>query len=115
MAGRVLTPEQRLDRAMSETTLKKAVVFLAKAHGWKVFSLSMTGIKRPQRDTAGYPDLTLARRGLVLWMELKKEEADLYEAQEAWRRVLPDGFYAVVRPSDLRLGTVERWLKDNDI
>lgn len=84
---------------MSEAELRKRVVALAQALGWRVFSLPISRPRRPVKDASGYPDLTLAREGQVLWLELKTEDGALSPAQRAWLQALP--FFLVVRPSHL--------------
>ncbi len=84
---------------VTESELKKAVVDMAHGYGWTVFSLPMAKGIRPVKDAVGYPDLTLARGGRVLWMELKTEDGLLSPAQMRWLHELPAMY--VVRPSDL--------------
>jgi hypothetical protein len=91
--------------AMTESELRAQVVRLAHALGWKVFSLPIARTRRPVKDATGYPDLTLAREGRVLWIELKTQHGALSPAQLSWQAALPE-FY-VVRPFDLgTLGNV---------
>jgi hypothetical protein len=84
---------------MSESELRARVVKLAHFHGWRVFSLPIARTRRPVKDAVGYPDLTLARQGRVLWIELKTEAGVLSVEQTQWLKDLPA--MLVVRPSDL--------------
>lgn len=85
---------------MTEAELKAKVVEMAHERGWRVFSLPMIRNVRPVKDAVGYPDLTLARRGRVLWIELKQETGGLSLAQLRWLQDLAP-LCIVVRPSDL--------------
>lgn len=84
---------------MTEAELRATVVKLAHVLGWRVFSLPINRTVRPVKDAIGYPDLTLARNGDVLWIELKTDYGKLSPAQEAWRNDLPA--VLVIRPGDL--------------
>jgi len=83
---------------VSEAELRARVVDMAHLLGWRVFSLPMARTRRPVKDAVGYPDLTLARRGDVIWIELKAEDGRLSEEQMGWMKALP--MMLVVRPSD---------------
>lgn len=85
---------------MTEAELRAKVVDLAHSLGWKVFSQAIIKHVRPVKDAVGYPDLTLARGGKVIWIELKREGARLSPEQGAWMDELPRSTF-VVRPSDL--------------
>jgi hypothetical protein len=84
---------------VTENELKHVILGIAKAQGWKEFHLPMTTIRGSQGR--GYPDLTLARDGIVLWLELKQKSGKLTPDQEAWGKALPKGTWYVVRPADL--------------
>lgn len=89
----------------SESLLKAIVIGLAVDHGWKVFHLTHDGVKKPQKSAKGFPDLTLARRGTILFLELKKQKGELEPEQEAWRDQLIGHWY-LVRPADVTDGFV---------
>lgn len=93
---------------MTEAQLKDAVTKAAHEHGWLVFSLPMSKIRRLVKDASGYPDLTLARDGAVLWLELKQEKGIVSNAQRKWMDELPSVY--VVREPDLFDGTLARLL-----
>ena len=84
---------------MTESELREQVVNLAHFMGWRVFSLPIAKTRRPVKDAVGYPDLTLAKRGRVIWIELKTENGILTDTQLDWFTALPECH--VVRPSDL--------------
>jgi hypothetical protein len=66
---------------LTEKQFSQQVVDLARVFGWLV------GRRPTWRRTgtyAGEPDLTLARRGVVLLVELKRDDGKLSASQEAW-------------------------------
>ena len=97
---------------MTEAELKGVVIAMAHERGWMVFHLP----NRPQTNSGnGYPDLTLARDGEVLWLELKTQTGTLSIEQVAWSMALPSnsgtmGHFEVIRPSDLARGRVDELL-----
>lgn len=93
---------------MTEAELKQRVVDMAHAKGWRVFSLPMIKNTRPVKDAVGYPDLTLARRGRVMWIELKTETGLMSPEQFGWMKELGTACI-VVRPSDLETDQL-RWI-----
>lgn len=84
---------------MTEAELKKAILAVAYARGWLVYHVPATTVRGSQGR--GYPDLTLARNGFALFLELKAEKGTVTQEQEAWKRALPYGTAHIVRPSDL--------------
>lgn len=90
---------------MTEADLQRTLIDAAKLHGWRVFhplpGLSQAGrwSTRGQGHT-GYPDLTLARDGVVLFAELKSERGRLTADQVAWRDAI-GARWACWRPADL--------------
>ena len=92
----------------SEAMLRKRVVELAHAAGWRVFSLPIAKQSRPVKDAIGYPDLTLARHRSVLWLELKTDKGRVSEVQSAWLDALPNAH--IVTPADLNNGRLVRLL-----
>lgn len=93
---------------MTENELKTAVVALARRNGWAVFH--MTQARHPNGGGRGYPDLTLARDGEHLWIELKQEKAMPTTEQLAWRDAIGQGWH-LVRPSDWDSGRVGELLR----
>lgn len=84
---------------MTEAELRAKVVAKAHAMGWRVFSLPAAKTRRPVKDAVGYPDLTLARRQRVLWIELKQDDGVLRPDQLLWLRDLGPQCH-VIRPRD---------------
>ena len=93
---------------MTETELKAKVLTLAYANGWAVYHVTHS----PQRGKQGigYPDLTLARDGHVLWMELKQEKAQPSPEQWYWYEALGRHNWNLIRPSDWESGRVAELL-----
>lgn len=89
---------------MTEAELKRAVLALAYRHGWLVYHVPATNVRGSQGR--GYPDLTLARNGFAMWLELKQEKGTVRPEQLSWIGELPVGSAFVIRPSDLA------WLED---
>ena len=84
---------------MTEAELKRAVLALAYRHGWLVYHVPATNVRGSQGK--GYPDLTLARDGKVVWLELKQEDGRVREEQKLWGEALPAHHWFVIRPHDL--------------
>ena len=76
----------------SEAEFQRAVIDLAERRGWLVahFRPARTaqGWRTPVEGDAGFPDLVLARAGVVWLVELKSERGPWTEAQQAWAREL---------------------------
>ena len=76
----------------SEAQFQEAVIEYAKARGWLVHAerpaRSDKGWRTPVQGDAGFPDLVLARNGVVLLWELKSERGRPSEAQEKWIRAI---------------------------
>lgn len=93
---------------MSERELKAAITKLALRLGWSVFGNAQAKGLRPISTSAGYPDLTLAREGRVLFLECKAVRGVTSPAQDHWMRELPNAH--VVRPMDWYAGKVAELL-----
>jgi hypothetical protein len=110
---RTLTPDQCVDRRMSEKTLQARVMARAKRKGWVVKHIGkgMTGADGIWISTAkSFPDLFMLHptQRRVLAIELKKEEGEFEPGQLEYLQLLNlCGIPAVpIRPSDLREGRV---------
>lgn len=102
---------------MTETELQQAVIECARLFGWRVahFRPAMTrhGWRTPvQADGKGFPDLCMARDGVIAFAEIKSDKGKLAPEQEAWRDEIegesqqgPE-FY-VWRPRDWLSGQIE--------
>jgi hypothetical protein len=90
-------------KAETERQLETAVVELAHYCGWRSYHSWMS-----IHSAQGFPDLTLGRRGRLIFAELKAEKGKLSAHQEAWLAELrlvqsaSGGIVAVYcwRPSD---------------
>src|SRR4249919_2009852 len=100
----------RQAHSMTEAELKALILPMARAQGWIVYTTPQIKPLRPTRrdGSSGYPDLTLARDGEVLWLELKAEDRKLSPQQFDWQLALPR--MEVIRPSDLARGRVDELL-----
>ena len=92
---------------VSEDIFKDAVLRQAKAFGWLRFhplpAMNARGRHATfQQGEKGFPDLTLARRGVVIFRELKSNTGRLSPEQEAWGAELGDA-WGVWRPRDWAL------------
>lgn len=111
-----MTARKVLDRAMTEAELQSAVVELAHVRGWLVMhtraAYSRGKWSTPIQGDPGFPDLVLARRGRVVFAELKSEKGTTSKDQEAWFIALSAGDEDVWewRPSDWSSGLIARVL-----
>ena len=102
-------------RSMTEAEFKGIVCRLAVENGWMVKETEQGSQNRPRRPARrttnnGYPDLTLARDGEILFLELKDEDGTQSIMQMAWSDAIR-GLYHVLRPRDLPRGRVEELLR----
>jgi hypothetical protein len=93
---------------MTENELKTLVVALARRNGWAIHH--ETQQKHPSAGDHGYPDLTLARDGEHLWLELKQEKGYPTEHQFNWAAAIGRGWH-LIRPSDWDSGRVGELLR----
>lgn len=94
-------------KPMTETELKGEVLRVAYANGWTVYHV--THAPQRGRQGVGYPDLTLARDGKVVWIELKQEKAAQTSEQIMWMFAIGRPYH-VIRPSDMQAGKVHELL-----
>lgn len=92
---------------LSERELKTLILKAAYGMGWAVYHVPMTNVRGSQGR--GYPDLTLARDGEKLWLELKTKEGQLSPEQRVWHEALRPHAY-VIRPIDWYMGRVHELL-----
>ena len=81
-----------LDQVISEADFKSKIVAYAHDHGWLVFH-PIRGSRDNRHYTAvqgdsGYPDLTMARGGKVVILELKRHQRYPTSEQEQWLTAL---------------------------
>ena len=94
---------------MTEADLRDEVKLLAFRQGWSVFELPRIKNRRPVKNAIGYPDMTLARDGQVMWFELKAEGGIMSDEQWHWFRVLSP-FCHVIFPEQWASGRVAELL-----
>lgn len=94
---------------MKESEFQRQVIQLAQLHGFRVAHFrgvkTPTGYRTPvAADGAGFPDLVIAKRGLIIFAELKAEKGRLSVEQEKWIESLGPStesrLVVVWRPSD---------------
>lgn len=94
---------------MTEADLRDEVKILAHRRGWVVFELPRVKTRRPVKDASGYPDLTLARDGQIMWFELKAEGGEMSPRQWDWFRMLAP-FCHIIFPEQWESGRVAELL-----
>jgi len=80
-------------RRITEREFQRAVVELARLHGWRVHHTRPALNRRGQWQTpiqgdAGFPDLVLARDGRVIFAELKRTGGRPTQQQHMWLETL---------------------------
>lgn len=92
-------PTPKTVQLLSEAKLQAVVVEAARLYGWLVFHPYDS-----RRSEPGYPDLTLARNGELIFAELKSDTGRVTDAQQEWLTELGTVAGAEVhvwRPADL--------------
>lgn len=93
-----------LQARMTEGQLLETVMQLAKFHGWQVthFRPAWTevGWRTALSGHKGFPDLVLARGGVVLIAELKTVKGRVTKEQQRWADAIGEQ-YRLWRPTDL--------------
>lgn len=84
-----------LRASMSEREFQELVVDIARARGWRVYHTYDS-----RRSAPGFPDLVIARRGTVIFAELKTQAGPVRAEQSDWLFHLGDRAY-IWRPSDM--------------
>lgn len=101
---------------MTEAEFKNQVIELAKRYGWLVHhdlpAIRSNGSWATNtQGHAGFPDLVLARRGSIIFAELKSLTGKLTPGQQAWLKQLDasnglknvDMIVQVWRPDDMEM------------
>jgi hypothetical protein len=91
---------------LTEAQFTDTIIELAKYRGWKVAHFRPAQMQSGRWATAmkgdiGYPDLSLARRGRVLIVELKTDVGRYGRGQQEWAEALGD-HYRLWRPRDIK-------------
>lgn len=92
----------------TENELKHLVLGLARRNGWAVYHVPQA--RMANGGGSGYPDLTCARDGEVLWIELKQQKASPTTLQLEWAAALGRSWH-LIRPSDWDSGRVGELLR----
>lgn len=79
----MITTRAVIHAVTPEREWQRVVINLAKAHGWLVSAMNDSRELWWGTDK-GIPDLIMARRGRVIFAELKSERGQLSKEQEAW-------------------------------
>ena len=116
----MLTEAQiEIAKAMTESQLQDNILAMAFKLGWLCYHTRAAMNKRgqwssPLQGTPGFPDLILARAGVVICRELKSQKGKLTGTQQAWLEAMHPGckLEALVwRPHDWLSGEVEALLR----
>ena len=103
-----ITQAQRLlARGYTEAELLRDVVAIARELGWLVHH-THDSRWNDWRSDKGVPDLTLAKDGRVVLIELKKQDGRVRPEQTVWLEA-SGGF--LIRPIDVMEGTVHQILQ----
>ena len=114
--GSIRNLQADFDAAESESSFQRRVIALARQHGWMVHHTrpALRGSGRwstPIQGDAGFPDLVLARSGVLWLVELKAAKGRVSEAQqEWWRATMP--YYRLFRPQ--HWAEIEKLLRGAD-
>lgn len=113
-----------LDETVTEAGLLRAIVRFAGLHGWRWFhcpDAALAELAKSERWDAmpapGYPDLTLARGGRLIFAELKSAKGKIRDDQAGWLAELEEvrherGIEVYVwRPRDWSSGKIEEVLR----
>jgi len=106
-------------RSVRESELEGNVIELAQLLGWKVAHFRPAVLPSGRwathmRGDKGYPDLTMAKKGRLIFAELKRTGEDPTSHQDSWLEVLGSvpGVKAVVwRTEDWVSGAIEAELR----
>lgn len=89
----------------SEEEFQRWVIEFARWHGWRVTHFRKVKLPSgrwgtPLQGDAGYPDLSLARDGVVILAELKSQTGVVEPDQQKWLDAIGPEHGRVWRPSD---------------
>ena len=83
----------------TEASFQSAVIDYAELRGWRVYHVPDS--RKVQRTGKGFPDLVMARWGILVFAELKTDTGRLSPAQLEWRDAMEiDADFRVWRPKD---------------
>lgn len=105
---------QPIPLTLLEKDFQSTVIGFAQVRKWLVMHTrnvrTPTGYRTPLQGDPGFPDLALARDGLLLCVELKRQSGRLEPSQQRWSDALGE-CWRLWRPSDWNNGTImqELW------
>jgi hypothetical protein len=89
---------------LTEGQLQQTLIEAARLYGWRVNHIrparTEQGWRTPVQGDVGFPDLVLARGGVVLFRELKSDRGRIGPGQAEWAEAIGDA-YRIWRPADL--------------
>jgi hypothetical protein len=90
---------------MRESDFTRTVIDIARTYKWKVSHFlpapTAKGWRTPVQGDIGFPDLALARDGVLLLAELKARRGKLRPEQIEWRDAIGPEHYRLWYPGDL--------------
>jgi hypothetical protein len=109
-----MTNQELIAKSMSERELQDAVIKLAHTLGWLVMHSRPAKLANGEYRTAisgdkGFFDLVLAKKGMVIFAELKSEKGRMSYEQHEWQQAVKTSH--IWRPSDWLSSEIERILK----
>lgn len=95
---------ERMNLFVTEAAFAQAVMELAQWRGWRAVHFRPARTDKGWRTAftgdAGFPDLVLARREVVLLVELKTQHGRMGRGQEEWGEAIGPQ-YRLWRPADM--------------
>ena len=91
-----------IDQHISEADFQDLIVDYARLKGWRIAHFRPARTNEGWRTAVsyeghGYPDLTLARQGHVIFLEVKSAEGRTRPEQQTWVDALPNAY--IVKPA----------------
>lgn len=99
------TAHEILSKAMTEAELQRNIEQEAKMLGWLCYHTWLS-----IHSAGGFPDLVLARKGKIIFIECKSQKGRPTNAQTEWAVNLSPHYF-LSRPQDWLDGTIEKILK----
>ena len=111
--GDTVEPATVFEAAETEAHFQKRVIDLAHARGWLVHHtrtvrMPSGAYATPLQGDPGFPDLVMARKGVLILAELKSEKGRVEPEQRLWLDAISSQ-HEVWRPSDW--SKIERMLE----
>jgi hypothetical protein len=105
-------------RQMSERELLDNIIQMAHVLGWLVMhsrpAINRRGVwSTPLSGDSGFPDLCLARKGEILFIEVKRQHGKVTDGQAQWAVALCPHYF-LAQPGDWFSGLIERVLQGKE-